>query len=167
MRNARQYNGRVTIGCVPAVEDIEDLKKLAFRTLVDLRAPDEKFNGTVQIKAADVGLSYVAIPVARNGITIDDVISFYRIVHAKNTAPLYVFSRQGRKPLAFLLMFDAVIMGHTVERLHERAAMLGLDLRGDSTLSHFIMKAMEEERLLDEAESLRNARPDIFGPTLR
>ena len=62
MRNARKYDDRITIGGVPDSEDLNQLKDLGYKTLIDLREEAEKFGGLVQRLAEAMG--FRSLPVA-------------------------------------------------------------------------------------------------------
>ncbi len=78
MRNARKFDERITIGGVPDSEDLAQLKELGYKTLIDLRDEREKFGGVVLRKATALGLRYVSIPIARDEITMEDLMEFCR-----------------------------------------------------------------------------------------
>ena len=92
MRNARKYNNRITIGGVPDSEDLEQLKELGYKTLIDLREEDEKFGGLVNIRANRMGFRCIEIPICRSGIKIEDMNRFYHAIYEKGSAPIYAFS---------------------------------------------------------------------------
>jgi DNA-binding NtrC family response regulator len=50
MRNARRSDERITIGLVPDSDDLEQLRSIGYRTLVDVRDEDEKLGGSAQRK---------------------------------------------------------------------------------------------------------------------
>ncbi len=173
MRNAKKIDDRVTVGGVPTREDLTQLRELGYKTLIDVREDDEKFSGQVERHARELGLIYIAVPISRHGIDIDDVIRFYHMIYEKGSAPIYAFSRFGKKPLAFLLLFEAVANGDTIARVFERAGRIGLDLRGDLTLQEFLVKFVNDGCFGDVVDAVRAVRPDLFRkdksptPTLR
>jgi uncharacterized protein (TIGR01244 family) len=164
MRNAIKIDNRVTIGRVPDDEDLGQLKELGYKTLVDVREDDEKFGGRVERKAAELGLHYVSIPISRQGISLDQVVDFYHIIYQRGTAPIYAFSRFGKKPLAFLLLFEAVAQGDQLARVFERSRRIGIDLRGDLLLQEFLVSFYNNECIEGVVESIRRIRPDLFPP---
>ena len=133
-----------------------------YSSVVDLRSNEEKFGDMVKEGCDRRGMTYVAIPIALDGIYLDDVLTFHRTVYARNVAPLYVFSRQGRKPLALMITFDSVMRGMTLAGFRAKARQLGLDLDGIPSIASFIVAAMKEEQLIEETEKLKRARPDLF-----
>jgi protein tyrosine phosphatase (PTP) superfamily phosphohydrolase (DUF442 family) len=164
MRNARKYNSRVTIGWVPDSEDLEQLRSLGYKTLIDLREEDEKFGGLVQKRTTDMGMRYLAIPISRQGINLEDLTRFYQAVYEKGSAPIYAFSRFGRKPLAFLLLFDGVASRepHLILSIMKKAHAFGTNLEEDLVLREFMVNMLDSGKMGPVVESIRRLRADLF-----
>ena len=163
MRNARKFDGRITIGSVPDSEDLAQLKELGYKTLIDLRDDQEKFGGMVQKRASKLGIKYVSMPVSRDEIRMEDVVDFYHAVYEKGSAPIYAFSRFGKRPLAFLLLFHAVLIDEPMSLIYRKASRFGLDLEGDMTLRSFLVDFYNSGCVEPIAESIRKLRPDLFA----
>lgn len=163
MRNARKFDGRITIGSVPDSEDLAQLKELGYKTLIDLRDDQEKFGGLVQKRASKLGIKYVSMPVSRDEIRMEDVLDFYHAVYEKGSAPIYAFSRFGKRPLAFLLLFHAVLIDEPMSLIYRKASRFGLDLEGDMTLRSFLVDFYNSGCVEPIAESIRKLRPDLFA----
>ncbi len=161
MHNARRMDDRITIGSVPDREDLQQLSDLGFRTLVDVREKEEKFVGSVERRTLELGMKYVWVPVRRENIILEDVIRFYRVVFDAQSAPLYVFSRFGKKPLAFLLLFDAVARDEPLGRLFQRASRMGLDIQGDLALQSFLVEFFNKGCVDEIVELINELRPDL------
>jgi uncharacterized protein (TIGR01244 family) len=166
MRNARKFDGRITIGSVPDSEDLAQLKELGYKTLIDLRDDQEKFGGLVQKRASKLGIKYVSMPVSRDEIRMEDVVDFYHAVYEKGSAPIYAFSRFGKRPLAFLLLFHAVLIDEPMSLIYRKASRFGLDLEGDMTLRSFLVDFYNSGCVEPIAESIRKLRPDLFAKTI-
>ncbi len=162
MRNAKRLDARVTVGRVPDSDDLLQLKELGYRTLADVREDSEKFGGHVERRARELGLDYVSVPISRAGIGLEDVMEFYRVVYRRGVAPIYAFSRFGKKPLAFLLLFEAAVGGEPLARIFERASRIGIDLRGDLTLQEFLVGVYNSGELGRIVEPIAELRPDLF-----
>jgi uncharacterized protein (TIGR01244 family) len=164
MRNARKYNDRVTIGGVPDRGDLAQLKELGYRTLIDLREETEKFGGLVKKAADEMGLRFIEIPIYRSEIKIEDVKRFYQAIYEKGSAPIYAFSRFGRKPLAFLLIFDGVANQekHLIHKVIRKASEFGINLHGDLVLQEFLIDLLSSGELESIVESIRELRPDLL-----
>ena len=163
MKNARKFDERITIGGVPDGEDLSQLKGLGYKTLIDLREEKEKFGGLVQRRATDLGLRYVSIPIRREAIKMDDVSMFYDVVYEKGTAPIYAFSRFGRKPLAFLLLLEVIARREHLPMIFRKASKFGLHLQGDEVLQEFLVGIYNSGDMEPIVESIRKHRPDLFS----
>lgn len=150
------------MGRVPSGEDIAQLVQLGYKTLVDVREEDEKFGGQVETRARELGLHYISIPIKRDSIRIEEVQQFYEAVYARGSAPLYVFSRFGKKPLAFLLLLEVVANGESLIRVFERASRIGIDLQGDLALRAFLVEFFNSGRIVEVVESIVAYRPDLL-----
>jgi uncharacterized protein (TIGR01244 family) len=162
MLNARRYDGRITLGGVPTEEDMAQLKELGYRTLVDVRSVDERFGGRVRAHAEALGLHVVDIPISREAIEMEDVERFYFAVFERGSAPLYVFSRFGKKPLAFLLLLEAVAAKQPVHTILRRASAFGLPLEGDLWLQEFLVRLMNTGGIQPVVDSIAKLRPDLL-----
>lgn len=162
MKNARKFDDRITIGGVPDSEDLAQLKELEYKTIIDLRDEQEKFGGYVEKKASSLGFSYINIPIQRDEIKIDDVTQFYHAVYKKGSAPLYCFSRFGKKPLAFLLLFEAVAKGEPLYMIFRKASTFALDLQGDLSLQAFLVNFYNAGNIEPIVAAIREYRPDLF-----
>lgn len=164
MRNARRYNDRITIGGVPDSEDLTQLKELGYKTLIDLREETEKFGGLVKKRATGMGLRYVEIPIYRDSIKMEDLTRFYQAIYEKGSAPIYAFSRFGRKPLAFLLLFEGVANRetHLIPKVIRKASRFGVNLEGDLPLQEFLVNVHNSGEIEPIVKSIRELRPDLF-----
>ena len=161
MRNARRYSDSITLGAVPDADDLAQLRALGYRTLVDVRTDDEKFGGLVEKRARALGLVYLNVPIDRAQIDIQEVLRFYRLVHDPAHAPLYVFSRFGKKPVAFLMLLDVIARREPVVAVARRASQLGFDLQGDFSLQSFLVDLFNgNDKSLIEAV-IPEVRPDL------
>ena len=163
MRNARRYDDRITIGSVPDSEDIAQLKELGYKTIIDLRDEEEKFGGMVEKRSTATGLKYIKIPILREEIRMDDVVDFYHAIYEKGSAPIYAFSRFGKRPLAFLLLFEIVANEKPLPTIFKRASKFGLDLEGDMTLRSFLVDFYNSGCIEPVVDSIRTLRPDLFN----
>lgn len=162
MQNAKKFNERITIGLVPTAEDLKQLKEMGYKTLIDLRDEDELFGGHIKRHAEKLGLEYINIPVQRDAIQLSDVKMFYEKVYARGSAPLYVFSRLGRKPLVFLLLFEAVLQNQPVVRIYRRASRLGFHLEDDLAFQNFLFRLHNSEAFHQMVDAIRQSRTDLF-----
>jgi len=163
MRNAKRYDDRITTGLVPSSEDLGQLKELGYKTIIDLRDESEKFGGLVERKARELGLIYINIPAARDAISLEDVKRFYQEVYRKKSAPLYVFSRFGKKPLVFLLLFETVANNKALVHIYRKADKMGFRLQGDISFQSFLLSLINSGDLKEIVKEIRESRPDLLG----
>jgi adenylylsulfate kinase len=161
MRNATKFDANITIGYVPDQDDLNQLKQLGYRTLVDVREREEKFSGLVEKRAIDEGFRYISIPISRDHMTIEAVLDFYRVVYDKSHAPLYVFSRFGKKPLAFLVLMEVVANDEPLARVFQRAGRMGVDLRGDMCLQGFLVEFFNTGNRDEVIRAVAQLRPEL------
>jgi protein tyrosine phosphatase (PTP) superfamily phosphohydrolase (DUF442 family) len=162
MQNAKKYDDRITIGLVPGPDDLNQLNELGYKTLIDLREENEKFGGFIEKRARELGLSYISIPVARNAISLNDVKHFYQEVYRKGSAPLYIFSRFGKKAVVFLLLFETVAKRQALVHLYRKADKLGFKLQGDISFQSFILSLINSAEFESIVKEIRETRPDIL-----
>jgi uncharacterized protein (TIGR01244 family) len=162
MLNAKRFDERITIGGVPTDEDLDQIEGLGYKTLVDVRGEDEKFGGHVKSKALEHGLQVVEVPVSREAIQMEDLERFYFAVFERGSAPLYVFSRFGKKPLAFLLLLEAVAAGQPVNSIFRRASAFGLNLEGDLWIQELLVRLMNSGEIQPIVETIRKLRPELL-----
>jgi len=154
MRNAIAYDDRITIGSVPTSEDMEQLADHGYRTIVDLRSGDEKMGGYVEILAEARGIRPVSIPITRTEITYGRVARFYEAVFLELPGPIYAFSRNGRRPLGLLVLFDVITLGEPAVMLFQRGARYGMNLEGDLYLQLFLVKASRDPAFRDTVRAI-------------
>lgn len=162
MRNAIKFDDNLALGRVPDADDLSQLKDLGYRTLVDVREDQEKFGGYVEKRAVAEGFKYVSIPISREDIKLADVIRFYHVVYDRANAPIYAFSRFGKKPLAFLVLFEAVANGESLHRIFQRASRIGLDLRGDLCLQSFLVEFFNAGCTDEMIAAIRELKPELL-----
>ena len=159
MRNATRIDERITLGRVPTREDIQQLKRLRFRSLIDVRADNEKFDGQVEKRALELGLRYFSVPIVRSEVLLADMIRFYRLVYDPDNAPVYVFSRFGKKPAAFLVLLDALANNEPLASVFQRGSRLGFDLQGDLCLQRFLVDFFNAGKTNELLELVYELRP--------
>ncbi len=162
MRNAKKYNDQITIGLVPSPGDLRQLKELEYKTIIDLRDESEKFGGLVERKAKELGFLYTNIPMERDAISLHDAKRFYQEVFCRESAPLYVFSRFGKKPVVFLLLFEAVAKKQTLAHLYRKADKMGFRLQGDISYQNLILNLINSDDFETIVKDIRKSRPDIL-----
>jgi adenylylsulfate kinase len=108
-------------------------------------------------------MKYVSIQVTRSDIRLADVIEFYRVVYDPQNAPVYAFSRFGKKPLALLVLIESVASGDPLARLFQRASRIGIDLRGDLCLQEFLVDFYNSGATDEILKVIEEHRPELLG----
>jgi protein tyrosine phosphatase (PTP) superfamily phosphohydrolase (DUF442 family) len=162
MRNAKKYDDRITIGLVPSPGDLRQLKELEYKTIIDLRDESEKFGGLVERKAKELGFQYLNIPVERDAISIDDARRFYQEVFRKGSAPLYIFSRFGKKPVVFLLLFETVVKKQALVHLYQKADKMGFRLQGDISYQSLIISVINSDEFEAMVRDIQKSSSDVL-----
>lgn len=163
MKNARRFNAKIVIGGVPDAEDLVQLHQLRFSTLVDVRDEEEKFGGVVKTGAVRLGMRYVGIPISRDAITTENVLAFYDVTCSKESGLMYCFSRFGKRPLAFLLLFEAIAHGKPMPYVHKRAAEFGFNLEGDLLLNNYLVHFYNNVGVRDSVARLRKQQLEVHA----
>jgi uncharacterized protein (TIGR01244 family) len=161
MQNARKYDETITVGSVPSREDLTQLKDLGYRTLVDVRDEAERFGGAVEKAALQLGLGYTKILAAREAIRTAEVRQFYETVFNPDAKPVYAFSRFGKRPLAFLLLFDALAQGRKIHGVMRAASNFGINLEGDLALRAFIVDSLNTGELKAVVDDILEKWPEL------
>jgi adenylylsulfate kinase len=162
MKHLTRFDARIAIGHLPHRDDLPELSKLGYVCLVDVRAEREKSGDSLEKSAVALGLRYVTTPLSRDAIELDDVVRFCRVVYDRKNGPLYAFSRFGKKPLAFLVLLEAVANEEPLPRVFQRASRLGVDLRGDTYLESFLIELFNSGQQHALEAVARELRPELF-----
>lgn len=104
--NKKSMNPSLAIGGQPTRDDLEQLKQEGFRSVVNLRMPDEesKLNPEKEGQAAgSLGLHYQHIPVSSQKPSAEQVEQFRQAVE-RLPKPVYVHCQGGGRAGAFSLM---------------------------------------------------------------
>ncbi len=85
-------------GGQPSVEQFEQAAQAGYRTVVNLRAPGEQGSWDEAAKAAELGLRYVAIPIAGiDGLTTENARKLAEIVDDPEALPAMVHCASGNR----------------------------------------------------------------------
>jgi protein tyrosine phosphatase (PTP) superfamily phosphohydrolase (DUF442 family) len=111
----------------PTFRELRHLRRLGYRTLVDVRLPAEQL-APEEDAAARAGLRFVRLPIAQPEWSTDLFDEFAAVVRRADGNKIIVHSGQGARAGILTLTYHAVREGWTVEVLEEAARQLGLDL---------------------------------------
>ncbi len=114
--NARTPVEGVLAGGQPSVEQFEQAARAGYRTVVNLRAPGEKGSWDGAAKAAELGLRYVAIPIAgADGLNAENVRKLADIVGDPQALPAMVHCASGNRVGALFALKAFHVDGESAE----------------------------------------------------
>lgn len=98
IRNAKTPAEGILAGGQPTVEQFEQAARAGYRTVVNLRAPGEQGSWDEAAKAAELGVRYVAIPIAGpDGLTADNARKLAEVVDDPEALPAMVHCASGNR----------------------------------------------------------------------
>ncbi len=114
--NARMPADGILTGGQPSVEQFEQAAQAGYRTVVNLRAPGEKGSWDEVAKAEELGLRYLAIPIANaDGLTTENARKLAEIVDDPEALPAMVHCASGNRVGALLAMKALHVDGESAE----------------------------------------------------
>jgi len=130
MLNPRRVNEELAIGPQPGVNELADLRRSGFRSVVNLRASDELDQPMSPDEerrlVEDMEMEYLSLPVAVSGYAADAIHRFLEEVkHLPK--PVYVHSRDGNRSGVFAAMYEALEQGLTGDAALRECQRLGVD----------------------------------------
>lgn len=126
MEIVRKINDELAIAGQVTPEQLQQLAREGFKSVLNLRSPDEKgFLCSEQQQAEALGLCYVNIPVQID--TIDDEIAALVLQQIDRLSkPALVHSNSAMRAAAMVLMHIATRQGVTLRQAFKQAEQLGL-----------------------------------------
>ena len=127
MKNERKIVPGLFIAGQPSEEELHDLAKSGYRTLVNLRGPDEEGAVTDEERLVEsTGVSYASIPVTSQ--TIDDlaVHRFIQAIDSTASQPAVVHCGSGGRAGVMVLLHLAMKHGWNVAQALEEGEKLGI-----------------------------------------
>jgi len=134
--NQREIIEGISIAGQPTAEDIARLRDEGFKTIVNLRLPED--NGILEDEEHIVegsGLNYAAIPVSPTVVDDLAVQRFSQAIYDKESRPALIHCGSGGRAGIMLLLHLAIEHGWSVERTLEEGAKLG-DLAPSETSAY-------------------------------
>jgi protein tyrosine phosphatase (PTP) superfamily phosphohydrolase (DUF442 family) len=117
----------------PSAASWPQLAKAGYRTVVDLRAPEEPRGHDEPAAVRAAGLDYVAIPVSQPTLGDSEFDSFRQIVRAPERRPIFVHCATSNRVGALLLPYFALDESMPLAdatRLAQMAGLRNADLQG-------------------------------------
>jgi uncharacterized protein (TIGR01244 family) len=124
--NQREIVKGLTIAGQPSAEDIARLRDEGFRTIVNLRLPDDE--GILEDEEHIVegsGLNYAAIPVSPKVVDDLAVMRFSQAISSTDSQPALIHCGSGGRAGIMLLLHMAIEHGWSLERALEEGKKLG------------------------------------------
>ncbi len=114
--NAKMATPRILVGGQPSVEQVEEAARAGYRTIVNLRTPGEKGEWDEASKAAELGLSYIAMPIAGvEGINAEAAGKLAEILDDPETLPAMVHCASGNRVGALFALKAHHLDGANIE----------------------------------------------------
>lgn len=149
MKSTIQISDRVTIGCQPSPEEISQLAKEGFRSLINLRVEHEDPDMLSPIDEGqfvkDAGMEYLHLDVSAQQIRPQQVDDFCNAAENLD-APIFVHCKGGKRAGAMALMHAGVKNGWSGDETLEQAEQLGFEC-DKPELAEFIKEYVEEKRV--------------------
>ncbi|MGC8118982.1 TIGR01244 family sulfur transferase [Marinobacter sp. VGCF2001] len=127
----RKIDDNLSVAPQIAVEDVADIARLGFRTLVanrpDHEEPGQPAMADIEAAAAEHGLEWVYMPVASGNISDDDVARFAPMIRDADK-PVLAFCRSGTRCTVLWALSSA--QEQQPEDILSRARNAGYDLTG-------------------------------------
>ena len=126
MNNLQQITKEISIAGQPSPRDIEDAHRNGFRTIINLRTPEEPdYLADEERLVESLGLTYASIPVSPD--TLDDVAvaRFSQALESIDGTPALVHCRSGGRAGIMTLLHLAVEHGWTVQKALEESEKIG------------------------------------------
>ncbi len=96
--NAKMPVKGILTGGQPSVEQLDTAAQAGYRTIVNLRAPGEQGSWDEAMKAAELGLRYVAIPIGgADGLSAENARKLAEIVDDPSALPAMVHCASGNR----------------------------------------------------------------------
>jgi uncharacterized protein (TIGR01244 family) len=126
MENLKKLNDEVSIAGQPSVDDLREMTGQGFRTVVNLRMPDEPGVDDEERIVEGQGLNYAAIPVSPD--TLDDaaVERFIATIASEGRAPVLVHCKSGGRAGMMTLLHMAVQHGWSLQQTLDEGQKLGI-----------------------------------------
>ncbi|MBI4553974.1 MAG: MBL fold metallo-hydrolase [Candidatus Latescibacteria bacterium] len=148
---AFRLSDRLGIGGQLTEADFDLIKARGYKTVVNLRSPQERSPLPFALEEArvrELGMEYVSLPVTRETLTTETVDRLSGLVQRDDRAPVFVHCASGRRSGALAILHLAVEHGWTAEQTFERARNLGFECESDAHLRAFMREYLEGKRIV-------------------
>ena len=128
-----QLTPELSIGGQPQPDDITALRDQGFRTVVNLRMPDEP--GVLPDEerlVQNAGLNYAEVPISPDIVDDGTIERLTQILTTVDTAPVYVHCKAGGRAGTFSMLHLAIQHGWSIEQAYEEGEKVGIVIPEDS-----------------------------------
>ena len=127
IRNARVPMEGLLTGGQPTPEQFEEAAQAGYRTVVNLRAPGEKGSWDEAAKATELGIDYIALPIAGGGdLSQENARALAKILDAPERRPMMIHCASGNRVGALFALIAHHLDGASPEDALERGRAAGL-----------------------------------------
>lgn len=126
METIRKINDELAIAGQILPEQLKQLAEQGFKSVLNLRSPDEKgFSSNERQQAESFGLCYANVPAQMESIDGESAIFVLQYIN-ELPKPELVHCENGALAAVMVLMHIAICQGDTVNQAFERVEQLGL-----------------------------------------
>lgn len=141
--NKKTISQDIAIGAQPSSLDLKELQQQGFRSVVNLRRPDENADPNPEAegeKARELGLAYFHLPVNPQNLTPAEIEEFSARMD-ELPKPVYVHCQGGTRAGAFCLMHLGQKKGWTGEQAFAEGEKAGYKCDSDN-LRRFVRETL-------------------------
>ena len=125
--NAKMPTEKILAGGQPTPEHLEAAARVGYRTVINLRAPGEQTAWDEAEKAAELGLSYVALPISGRGdLSVEHARQLSELVTDPDALPAMVHCASGNRVGALFALKAFHLDGDDVETALRKGSEAGL-----------------------------------------
>ena len=100
----------------------------------------------IEAKARALGLNYLSIPISKRRVEIGQIDKFKEAVGNASNAPVYAFSRGGKRPVGVLCFLACAGLGESVLEVFHKAKTYGRAIDKEFALKKFILDFYSSRR---------------------
>lgn len=142
VRNARMPREGLLVGGQPTPEQLAEAASAGYRTVINLRGPGELDEWDEAANAAELGLGYVALPIAGSqDLTVDNARKLREILSSEDALPAMVHCASGNRVGALFALAAFHLDGDDLETAMREGTEAGLTRLADTV-----------RKLLEDAE---------------
>ncbi len=118
--------GGIWLACQPTEAELIALRDGGLATIVDLRAPNEDRGFDEELRARELGLNYISLPITDPNLLSDSVFDQGRELFERGSRPMLVHCKSANRVGALWFAWRATDGGLSVNDAIEEARLVGL-----------------------------------------